>query len=137
MKRTALAAAIATTCLSLIVGGSALASSHREAPNISRIPKVDGTDFYMFRSYEEGRSPYITFIANYSPLQDAYGGPNFYSLDPQAMYDIKIDEDGDAIADLTFRFRFQNHYRNKTIPVNGVNVRGPAEQHRLIHEEFE
>ena len=29
-------------------------SSHREAPFITRIPKVDGTDFYMFRSYEPG-----------------------------------------------------------------------------------
>ena len=33
----------------------ALASSHREAPSILSSPQVDGTDFYMFRSYEEGR----------------------------------------------------------------------------------
>ncbi len=31
------------------------ASSHREAPFIAENPKVDGTDFYMFRSYEAGR----------------------------------------------------------------------------------
>ena len=31
------------------------ASSHREAPFISTAPKVDGTDFYMFNSYEPGR----------------------------------------------------------------------------------
>ena len=28
------------------------ASSHREAPFITELPKVDGTDFYMFRSYD-------------------------------------------------------------------------------------
>ena len=62
--------------------GLSLASSHREAPFITTSPKVDATDFYMFRSYEGvapdgsgGRSDYVTLIANYQPLQDPYGGP--------------------------------------------------------------
>ena len=46
------------------------ASSHREAPGILSSPQVDGTDFYMFRSYEEGREGFVTLIANYNPLQD-------------------------------------------------------------------
>ena len=61
------------------------ASSHREAPFITKNPKVDGTDFYMFRSYETGRDGYVTFIANYIPLQDGYGGPNFFQMDPYAI----------------------------------------------------
>lgn len=125
MKRTAIAIAIAAAFTTLLPMGSVLASSHREAPNITRAPKVDGTDFYMFRSYETNRSGYVTFIANYQPLQDAYGGPNFYLMDPRARYEIHIDNNGDAIADLTFRFQFTNHFRNKTIPVNGVNVAVP------------
>ena len=80
------------------------ASSHREAPAILSVPQVDGTDFYMFRSYEEGRDGFVTLIANYNPLQDPYGGPNYFSLDPDAVYDIHIDNDGDAVEDLTFRF---------------------------------
>lgn len=48
----------------------AFASSHREAPEIAGMPRLDGTDFYMFRSYEPGRSAYVTLIANYIPLQD-------------------------------------------------------------------
>ncbi len=82
----------------------ALGSSHREAPFITEHPKVDGTDFYMFRSYESGRDGYVTLIANYLPLQDAYGGPNYFTLDPNAVYDIHIDNDGDAKEDVTFRF---------------------------------
>ena len=35
----------------LAVAPAAFASSHREAPFITTTPKVDGTDFYMFRSY--------------------------------------------------------------------------------------
>ena len=59
-----------------------LASSHREAPAIAGMPRLDGTDFYMFRSYEPGRSGYITFIANYIPLEDPAGGPNFSTSIP-------------------------------------------------------
>ncbi|MBM7424029.1 DUF4331 domain-containing protein [Spongiibacter marinus] len=89
---------------------SLMASSHREAPFIAGSPKVDGTDFYMFRSYEAGREGFVTLIANYQPLQDAYGGPNYFTMDPQALYEIHIDNDGDAIEDLTFQFQFANAY---------------------------
>jgi hypothetical protein len=50
-----------------MAGGNANASSHREGPYVAMQPAVDGTDFYMFRSYEEGRQNYVTFLANYIP----------------------------------------------------------------------
>ena len=71
------------TTVALLLPPAALpvaASSHREAPGITKTPKVDGTDFYMFRSYEAGREGYVTFVANYVPLQDPYGGPNYFTL---------------------------------------------------------
>ncbi len=123
INRSKLAIAIATA--SLVFGGSALASSHREAPGISKTPKVDGTDLYMFRSYESGRSGYVTFLANYEPLQDAYGGPNYFALDPNAVYEIKIDNNGDALPDITYQFQFQNTYQNLTVPVGGQQVAVP------------
>ncbi|MEP2615944.1 DUF4331 family protein, partial [Marinobacter alexandrii] len=101
IKRSALAVAVAGICLGASLGQ---ASSHREAPFITEVPKVDGTDFYMFRSYETGRADFVTLIANYLPLQDAYGGPNYFDLDADAIYEIHIDNDGDAVEDLTFRF---------------------------------
>ena len=84
---------------------TAFASSHREASGIARLPQVDGTDFYMFRSYEDGRGDFVTIIANYNPLQDPFGGPNYFPLDSNAQYDIHITNDGDAVEDLTFRFQ--------------------------------
>jgi hypothetical protein len=84
----------------------AQASSHREAPGITQTPKVDATDFYMFRSYEPGREGYVTVIANYGPLQHPYGGPNYFTLDNDAIYEIHIDNDGDAVEDITFQFDF-------------------------------
>ena len=115
------AVAVAAAALPL----TALASSHREAPFIAGSPKVDGSDFYMFRSYEPGRSDYVTLIANYDPLQDSYGGPNYFSLDASALYQIHIDNNGDAKPDLTFRFRFNNMYKNLTVNANGKNVAVP------------
>jgi Domain of unknown function (DUF4331) len=91
---------------------AALASSHREAPFITKNPKTDATDFYMFKSYEPGRQDYVTIIANYQPFQEAYGGPNFFALDPEAIYEINLDNNGDAKEDLTFRFRFDNNLAN-------------------------
>ena len=121
MKKTALSLAAA----GVIFAGATLASSHREAPGISKTPKVDGTDLYMFRSYETGREAYTTILANYIGLEDAYSGPNFNLLDQNADYDINIDNNGDARPDLTFRFNFGNFYRNISIPVNGVSVAVP------------
>jgi hypothetical protein len=91
---------------------SSLGSSHREAPNIANLPAVDSADFYMFMSYEPGRDGYVTLLANYIPLQDPFGGPNYFALDPQARYEIHIDNDGDGVEDLTFRFAFTNMLAN-------------------------
>jgi hypothetical protein len=82
------------------------ASSHREAPFIAKNPKVDGTDFYIFNSYETGRTGYVTILANYQPLQVPAGGPNFYAMDDQALYEIEIDNVGDGHEHLTFQFQF-------------------------------
>ena len=92
----------------LIAAPPALASSHREAPFISGQAKLDATDLYMFRSYESGRQNFVTILANYQPFQDPQGGPNFYMFDPNGLYEIHIDNNGDAVEDLTFQFRFNN-----------------------------
>jgi Domain of unknown function (DUF4331) len=114
------------------VASSAMASSHREAPFITTRPKVDGTDFYLFNSYEAGRSGYVTLIANYLPLQDPQGGPNYFFLDDNALYEISIDSTGSGVADTTFQFRFTTTTQglsvmagNKSIPVPLINT-GPV-----------
>ncbi|MEW5880582.1 MAG: DUF4331 domain-containing protein [Pseudomonadota bacterium] len=119
--------AVAAAC-AFAASPAANASSHREAPFITTQPKVDGTDFYMFRSYESGRADYVTIIANYLPLQDPYGGPNYFSLDPNALYEIHIDNDGDAREDLTFQFRFKNNLKGITLPIGDKMVAIPLIQ---------
>ncbi len=131
LHRMATLAPVAAAAL-LAIANPVQASSHREAPFITTSPKVDGTDFYMFRSYEPGRSDYVTMIANYQPLQDGYGGPNYFAMDPNALYEIHIDNNGDAKEDLTFQFRFSNTLANAgngiTLPIGGKNVAIPLIQ---------
>jgi hypothetical protein len=124
MKR-ALTGLAAAAALLLTTGITVHGSSHREAPGITKMPKLDGTDFYMFRSYEPGRSDYITLLANYVPLQDVYGGPNFFALDTDGLYEIHIDNDGDGREDITFQFQFTDTVKNLTVPVGDKNIAVP------------
>jgi hypothetical protein len=111
---------------------AAEASSHREAPFIAMNPSVDATDLYIFRSYEgvavdgtAGRSGYVTLLANYQPFQDPQGGPNFYMFNPNALYEIHIDNNGDGVEDLTFQFRFNNTSKATALTVGGKSVKIP------------
>ena len=88
------------------------ASSHREAPAITLDPAADNTDVYAFRSTEAGREDFVTLISNFIPLQDPSGGPNFHKFDPNVLYEIMIDNDGDAFEDVTYQFRFSTEILN-------------------------
>jgi hypothetical protein len=85
-------------------------SSHREAPGISKDPVADSTDLYAFVSPDKPDT--VTIIANYVPLEEPDGGPNFYEFGNDVLYEINIDNDGDALAEITYQFRFQTKITN-------------------------
>ena len=87
---------------------SVQASSHREAPMISRDPTADNTDLYAFRSPDGSNT--VTLVANFIPLEEPAGGPNFNAFDDNVLYELKVDNTGDARADVTYQFRFQTTY---------------------------
>ena len=105
--------------LVLMATTPAWTASHREAPNITKMPKVDNTDLYAFRSYEPGRNQFVTFIANFQPDQSPGSGPNYFTMDEDALYEIMIDNNGDAREDVTFQFKFNNVLQNG----RGINTR--------------
>jgi hypothetical protein len=80
-------------------------SSHREAPEISKDPVADSTDLYAFVSPDCPHT--VTLIANYSPLEEPAGGPNFYEFGNDVSYEIHIDNDGDGLPDISYQFRFR------------------------------
>src|SRR5215211_5930759 len=85
---------------------SASASSHREAPGILGQPQYDNTDVYAFVSPDKQRK--VTLIANWIPMEEPAGGPNFYPWATDARYEVHVDNDHDARADLTYRWVFKN-----------------------------
>src|SRR6266849_5510271 len=85
-------------------------SSHREAPEISKDPVADSTDTYAFVSPD--RPDTVTLITNYVPLEGPAGGPNFYEFGDDVLYEIHIDNDGDAVAEITYQFQFETVVRN-------------------------
>lgn len=89
------------------------ASSHREAPQISTDPLADATDVYAFVANDAPDA--VTFVANYVPMGVAAAGPNWYRFGDDVLYEINIDNNGDAVDDLSFQFRF-------TSDLNGANA---------------
>jgi len=114
-RRAAIAmASVAALGVGLMAGlgpNPGVASSHREAPLVSADPQVDGTDLYAFVSPDKPDT--VTLISNWIPFEEPAGGPNFYAFSDKALYDINIDNDGDARPDIIYRWKFSNHYRSK------------------------
>jgi hypothetical protein len=88
----------------------ATASSHREAPVISDDPTADNTDVYAFVSPDRPDS--VTIVANYIPLEEPAGGPNFAKFGDDVLYEVHVDNDGDSAEDVTYQFRFTTQVRN-------------------------
>ena len=133
MKRKTNKVALALSLgASVFAASSAFASSHREAPGIAGMPRVDATDFYMFRSYEANRQGFVTLIANYIPVQAPYGGPNYFTLDNNAIYEIHIDNNGDAVEDVTFQFDFNTILANQTLRIGTADVAIPLRNSNQI-----
>lgn len=110
----------AILALSLLV--SANASSHREAPLITEDPVADNTDVYAFVSPDDPDT--VTLISNWIPFENPAAGPNFYRFGKDVLYQINVDNNGDAVDDVTFEFRFSDHIRN---PDTFLAATGPIE----------
>ena len=100
-------------------------SSHKEAPGIVNDAAADNTDVYAFVSPDDPST--VTLIANFVPLEEPDGGPNFFEFGDDVLYQIHISNSGTAIADITYQFRFSTEVRNEdtflynTGPITSLN----------------
>jgi hypothetical protein len=85
------------------------AASHREAPLTALDHPADITDFFAFVSYDDPSK--VTFILNVDPLLEPANGPNYFPFDPDVLYTIKIDNNYDAVEDISFEVRFTTEVR--------------------------
>ena len=104
---TAALAAIGTGGVIATIGES---SSHREAPLTALDPTGDDTDVYAFTA--DDAPGHLTLIGNWIPFEDPAGGPNFYRFDDRASYYLNVDNTGDGVYDVRYRFKFRTKVRN-------------------------
>ena len=111
------------------------ASSHREAPLISTDAAADHTD--VFAWVDGTAKDHVNLVVNVSPMQDPAGGPNFWEFDPSVAYDIKIDNDRNGKADVTYRFKFSTIVRNqRTFLYNTGQVTSPADTDLNVRQSY-
>ena len=133
-------AAIALAALVLILPGLALppsaqASSHREAPLISDDPAADNTDTYFFRDPVDPTR--LVMLANWIPLEEPAGGPNFFHFAEGVRYEFNVDWDGDAIEDVVYRFTFTRNVRNgNTFLQNTGPVSSPTDPNLNVYYTY-
>jgi hypothetical protein len=125
---------IVAICLGLMPRGT-LASSHREAPLISLDPQADNTDLYFFRSPDNPDT--VTIVANYIPLEEPNGGPNFNTFGDDVRYEIHVDNSGNGSEDITYRFRF----KTKNLAPNsflyaGPQVMSPTDPNLFVQQSY-
>ncbi|HEY1302689.1 MAG TPA: DUF4331 domain-containing protein [Vicinamibacterales bacterium] len=101
---------VAALAIAVLAMSAVHASSHREAPLISSDPLADNTDVYAFVS--PNNPDRVTLIADFIPFEAPYGGPNFFKFDDNVLYEIMVDNNGDAVEDVTFQFKFRTEVRN-------------------------
>jgi hypothetical protein len=86
-------------------------SSHKEAPGIVNDAAADNTDVYAFVSPDDPST--VTLIANFVPLEDPDGGPNFFEFGDDVLYQIHVSNSGTARPDVSYQFRFRTEVRNE------------------------
>ena len=91
----------------LVMSSPLVASSHREAPGLANDPAADITDLYTFKG--ERGTTHQAFVMNVSPAYVPAAGPNWYRFDDDVLYELHIDNNGDAVEDVTYQFKFTTH----------------------------
>ena len=97
-------------------------------PIVALDQKADITDIYAFVSYDNPTK--ATFILNVDPFLEPSNGPNYFPFDPNLLYAIRIDNNNDAVEDITFEIRFQTQVRAPNLFTAfagaGIGINAPA-----------
>ena len=101
----------------LVAAGSLVASDHQDTPEVELSPRYDVNDVYAFPAADPSRIALV--LGTSSPLTPS-GTPSarFGTKDKQ-LYQLKVDNDGDAVEDLVFQITFTGKDKQR------VTLRGP------------
>src|SRR5215813_1054738 len=97
----------------------ALASSHMDAPLITRDPAANTTDVYAFVRPDQNGAKSLVLALSVYPHENPAIGPNKYNFDDNVRYELHVSLGPDVAAGrptITYRFDFNTAYKNdKTI----------------------
>ena len=123
------ALAVAASCAAAMLPPAAQASSHREAPFITTCRRSMAPTSTCSAATKAGRAGLRDPDRQLPAAAGrATAGPNYFALDPNALYEIHVDNNGDAREDITFQFRFKNTLKNLALDVGGQSVPIPLMQ---------
>src|SRR5215813_314106 len=71
--------------------------------------RLDFTDLYAFPKPEDGNKSIFIINVHPSAGQNPAGPTTTEPFAPEALYELKIDVDGDAVAEIAYRVRFSYH----------------------------
>src|SRR4029453_15370472 len=95
--------------------GAAQASSHMDAPLITRDPAANTTDVYAFVQNRNGNKNLLTPLG-VLPHEEPGIGPNKYNFDDDVLYQIRVATGNDVAlgrATLSYEFKFDTTFRNQ------------------------
>lgn len=93
----------------------ALASDHQDTPEVELSPRLDINDVYVFPGSSSDRL--VLAVTTSSPLTPAASADA--SFDPDVLYQIKVDNTGDAVEDLVIQFTFAGTGRGQRVAMRG------------------
>ena len=77
--------------LALALSATAFAASHRNGPLLLEDQTANLNDFYLFRSYETGRSDRIVMSMSTQGFQNPANGPSYYKFSDSVLYRFNIN----------------------------------------------
>jgi hypothetical protein len=111
----------------LATGGRLLASDHQDTPEVELSPRFDVNDVYAFPAATPGRM--VLVLGTSSPLTPARTPSFTFGTKDQELYQLKVDNTGDAVEDLVFQFTFTGAAGHQRVTLHGPmkpNETGPA-----------
>ena len=118
-------AAVGAACLAL-VARQVVASDHQDTPTVELSPRFDVNDVYAFPGETPGSIALV--LGTSSPLTPAQTPLHAFGDVSEELYQLKVDNNGDAKEDLVFQVTFNGSDANQTVTVRGPVAPGAALQ---------
>ncbi len=115
MRKLQSSFALALSAALMLLPNVGYASSHMDAPLITRDPSANTTDVYAFVGTKNSQK-YLNVALGVYPHENPGIGPNKYNFDETVRYEIHIALGRDVAAgrpSITYRYDFKTSYKNQ------------------------